>query len=196
MADTDAALRFIQLSDPHLFADAGGELRGVATLESFERVLATARDRHLPPDAILLTGDIAQDESRGAYRRAIQTLTGTGVRVLCIPGNHDDPVIMREEFSSPQFSVCGAHLFGNWLIVMASSFLADSAAGRITESDLSELHDQLSDYTNCHTLVAIHHHPISTGSRWLDTVGLENADEFFHVLGRHKQVRATDGKLR
>ena len=38
-------------------------------------------------------------------------------------------------------------------------------------------------------LIALHHHPVSMGSEWLDTVGLANAEEFFAVIDRHPTVR-------
>lgn len=190
MSESNATLRIIQFSDPHLYAEADGELRGVVTLDSFQRVIATARDRHWPPDAILLTGDIAQDESAGAYRRAIQVLTGTGVRVLCLPGNHDDPELMEQEFSSPQFSVGGAHVIGNWQVVMLSSYVRNSAAGRVSDDDLVHLDRHLAARPDLYGLIAVHHHPVPSGSRWLDTVALENAEDLFAVIERHSHVRA------
>jgi Icc protein len=39
-------------------------------------------------------------------------------------------------------------------------------------------------------MVFVHHHPVAMASRWLDTVGMENADDFFRVLDAHPQVRA------
>jgi len=35
----------------------------------------------------------------------------------------------------------------------------------------------------------LHHHPIDSGSRWLDTVGLVNASAFLDITDRHLGVR-------
>ena len=43
---------------------------------------------------------------------------------------------------------------------------------------------------NRHCMVCLHHHPVAMDSRWLDRVGLENAEEFFQTLDRHRNVRA------
>jgi Icc protein len=41
-----------------------------------------------------------------------------------------------------------------------------------------------------HVLITVHHHPVAMDSRWLDEVGLANADEFFNILDRFNNVRA------
>ena len=42
-----SAIRVIQFTDPHLFGDAAGTLRGVNTLETLERTLADVMPRWL-----------------------------------------------------------------------------------------------------------------------------------------------------
>jgi Icc protein len=39
-------------------------------------------------------------------------------------------------------------------------------------------------------MVCLHHHPIAMGSRWLDSIGLANADEFWRIIDAHPHVRA------
>jgi Icc protein len=39
------------------------------------------------------------------------------------------------------------------------------------------------------TLIGVHHPPVRVGSRWLDRLGLQNADELFGAIDRHDQVR-------
>jgi len=39
-------------------------------------------------------------------------------------------------------------------------------------------------------MVCLHHHPVAMQSRWLDSVGLANANEFWSVIDSHPQVRA------
>jgi 3',5'-cyclic-AMP phosphodiesterase len=39
-------------------------------------------------------------------------------------------------------------------------------------------------------MICVHHHPVSMGSRWLDAVGIDNAEALFEVLDAHAQVRA------
>ena len=48
----------------------------------------------------------------------------------------------------------------------------------------------MTENAGSHGLVCLHHHPVRMRSSWLDKVGLENADQFFEILDRHKNVRA------
>ena len=39
-------------------------------------------------------------------------------------------------------------------------------------------------------MVCLHHHPIAMGSRWLDSVGLADAQDFWKIIDAHSNVRA------
>src|SRR5690606_20318060 len=41
----------------------------------------------------------------------------------------------------------------------------------------------------CALPICFHHHPLSMGSRWIDTIGLHNADELLAIVRRHNNVR-------
>src|ERR1700689_338979 len=97
----NAAVRLLQISDPHLFASEHGTLRGVPTLASMQRVLAHAGGRRLNIDALVCSGDIVNDEPDG-YAHFARVLTEFGKPVYCIPGNHDDPAGLRRELSGPR----------------------------------------------------------------------------------------------
>ena len=75
------AVRLLQISDPHLFADPDGELRGVETLASMQRVLAAVRARALAVDAVLCTRRHRQRRARGlcALRARARRLRQAGL---------------------------------------------------------------------------------------------------------------------
>jgi Predicted phosphohydrolases len=184
-----SVVRLVQFTDPHLFGGEDETLRGVRTLPALERTLAHARARDWPPDAVLLTGDLVQDDP-GGYAH-IGRLFGTlGVPVLCLPGNHDEPRAMRRALSGAPFVLGGHFDLGPWRIVLLDSCVPGSAGGRLGEDQLELLDRALSGAPERHGLVCLHHHPVSMSSRWLDEVGLENADDFFAVIDRHRNVRA------
>ena len=58
------------------------------------------------PDAILVTGDIAEDQTSGAYQMLRDILEPAGCPVYCLPGNHDDPALMQEMLDDDQFHYC------------------------------------------------------------------------------------------
>ena len=58
-----SGLRLIQFTDPHLYGSETETLRGIATLPALEAALADAqRSSAWPPDVVLVTGDLVQDD--------------------------------------------------------------------------------------------------------------------------------------
>ncbi len=183
-----APTRIVQFTDLHLYGAADGRLRGIATLPALEAALATARAREAPWEALLLTGDLVQDDPAG-YQHVRRLFGQSKVPVYCIPGNHDEQVPMRAELANAPFQICGTARHGEWLLVMLDSYQHGMAAGRLAAGELARLDAALSEHADRHALVCLHHHPVAAGSRWLDTVGLENRDALFEVLDRHQNVR-------
>jgi Icc protein len=181
-------VRLLQLSDPHLFASPQGTLRGVRTLASLQEVLVHASARPSQFDAVLCCGDIVNDEPEG-YAHFARLLSGLGKPVYCVPGNHDEPLRMRAALSRPPFVVGGHVDLGAWRLVLVDSCVSGQAGGRISQSELAALDAALGG-SDRYAMICVHHHPVSMASRWLDAVGIENADEFFQVLDAHPRVRA------
>ncbi|HLN49323.1 MAG TPA: hypothetical protein VK251_07410 [Steroidobacteraceae bacterium] len=44
--------------------------------------------------------------------------------------------------------------------------------------------------TSAPAMVCLHHHPIGMNSRWLDGIGLADADEFWRIVDSHRHIRA------
>ncbi|MGA7540952.1 MAG: 3',5'-cyclic-AMP phosphodiesterase [Steroidobacteraceae bacterium] len=183
-----SVVRLTHLTDPHLYGGEGELLRGIQTLPSLEATLAHAQLRDWPPDAVLVTGDLVQDDPAG-YAHFRRVFAALGPPVLCLPGNHDEPEAMRRELDCAPFTVGGAVDFGLWRIVLLDSTIPGSAAGRLSAESLATLQSALAGAPQRHALVCLHHHPVPMASRWLDRVGLQNADEFFNVIDRHRNVR-------
>lgn len=183
----EPTLQLVQFTDPHLFADTCGEMRGVNTYQSLQQVIVAARARHWTPDALLVTGDIAQDESRKGYRVFRDMLSPLGLPVLCLPGNHDNPRFMREELDGDFIFMRNVH-FEHWNIAQLSTYVHGTAAGELGAGQLEELDDFLAA-NNHHALVCLHHQPVAVGSKWLDGVGLRNPESLFEVLDAHPHVR-------
>lgn len=181
-------MKILQITDPHLFGSASGALRGVVTDTSLRRVLDEACS-HLPDAAAtLVTGDLVQDDPSG-YLRFCSIFGSSPRPVLCIPGNHDEPAIMRRALARPPFQVGGTFCAGGWQLILLDSCDPGHVGGRLTPGELERL-DRALAAAPAHAMVCLHHHPIAMHSRWMDTIGLANADEFWRVLERHRHVRA------
>jgi Icc protein len=188
---TARPIRLLQLTDPHLFEDESRELYGVNTAATFRATLARGlAESPGPLDAILVTGDIAEDSHRATYERFRSIMAGFGIPVLCIPGNHEDREKLRSILDSPPLQFCGSMRFPGWRIVMLDSHTPGDDAGRLDDGELERLDRELAAATDEHVLVCLHHQPIPMGSPWLDAVGLHNGAAFDSVLAGHGNVRA------
>lgn len=184
------AVRLLQLTDCHLKASPEGLVKGWPTRRSLDVAVEAALARFDGlPDAILATGDISQDGSAESYDHFRDRLAGLGVPVLCIPGNHDDPGTMAAACSGPPFSFCGDAAFGDWRIVLLSTWDGDRGGGRLGTRELERLGATLAAAREGHALVVLHHHPLPVGSRWLDGVALDDAARFLEVVDAADRVR-------
>lgn len=183
----ETALRLLHITDTHLHADAAARLRGVDTYRTLARVLDAARDR--PADAVLATGDLSQDETPGSYAHFRALVGGLGLPVWCLPGNHDAPLPMRAGLGAPPFCVGGVQRGGNWSVVLLDSYCAGDHGGRLASAHLEWLEAVLREEPSPHVLLAIHHHPLALGSRWLDELGLRNAAQLLAIVERTPRVR-------
>ena len=181
--------RLLQFTDLHWFADPATEYRGCDTRRSFGRVLDAARPR-LPADALLLSGDLVDDGSPAGYAALADLLAPLGVPALCIPGNHDAPTALAALSGRAHMRVGGQHRLGAWLICLLNSFITDDARGRIDAAQLATLDRALAREPARPALIALHHHPMPVGSRWLDGVALQDPGALWGVLERHANVRA------
>jgi Icc protein len=184
-----SSVRLLNFTDPHLYGDAHERLRGVETLPALERAVAHARRNHWTMDAFLVTGDLVQDDP-GGYTHFRRVFGELGKPVYCIPGNHDELDAMREALKDEPFRIHAHFDLNGWRVVLLDSCVPGAAGGRLSEQSLAALDAALAGARGRHALIALHHHPVRMSSRWLDQVGLENADEFFRVLERHDNVRA------
>jgi Icc protein len=179
----------LHLTDPHLFADEAGELRGVTTSPSLKSVLAHYRAGDWLADLVVATGDIVQDDSVAAYEKFRSMLSGLDLPVYSVPGNHDVRERMRKVLAEPPFHYCETLETGGWMIAGLDSCVSGQVGGAVSAAELDRLDAEIESRAAGHVLVCLHHPPVAVGSRWLDLVGMEDGDE---VLGR----LAASGRVR
>lgn len=184
-----SSTRVLHITDPHLFADRAASLRGAVTFATLERVLAHYAATGWRADAVALTGDLTQDESEGAVANVKALLAPLSLPILVVPGNHDVRTIMKQALSDPPFRYCGSLSFGNWLIVGIDSCVDSAAHGEVEHAELARLEHTVTASKADHVLVCVHHPPLEVGSRWLDSVGMRNREEFLAAIGRLDSVR-------
>ncbi len=187
---SDSRFRILHLTDPHLFASADGELRGVVTWESLSQVLRHHLHSGWPAELTIATGDIVQDDSAAAYDRFRHALLTLGMPVLCVPGNHDVDVLMKSVCTDPPFEYCSIGRHGEWLLAGIDTRLPGRPGGEVDAAEFERLHEAINESDAPHVLVYLHHPPVLLGSEWLDEVGLMNGPEAMRQFARSGRVRA------
>jgi len=186
-----APIRVLHFTDPHLFADPSEALRGTVTHSSLRDVVTHITAAGWPADFIAMTGDVIQDRSREAYQRFRDLVEPLELPTICVPGNHDVRELMRDALSTPPFQYCDSTQRGNWLIIGIDSCVHDNAAGHVADEELRRIDQLVGATTAEHVLVCLHHPPLPMGSKWLDTVGIDNAAEFIASIAKSGKVRGT-----
>ncbi|VEB40764.1 3',5'-cyclic adenosine monophosphate phosphodiesterase CpdA [Chromobacterium violaceum] len=132
-------MRIAQLTDLHLFADRQGRLLGRDTHAALDRVLAALRTAE-GVEAVLLTGDVSQDESEASYHLAAEALAALGVPVHWIAGNHDDRAAMARVFAGYTFlRPLETLALGGWTFIGVDSCVAGQDGGRLSDAGLDRL---------------------------------------------------------
>jgi 3',5'-cyclic-AMP phosphodiesterase len=181
----------VQLSDPHVGATWAGDRDPVAGLRAAVESVRRLSDA---PDAVLMSGDLAEHGADGEYEIVRELLSQLGAPVYVLPGNHDDRDTLRRQFDVPgqtggpvQYAVD----LGPLRLVILDSTRPGEDWGELDAVRLRWLDDELAAAPDQVTVVALHHPPVSTGNVGWDEIGLRAADRraLGDVLQRHPQVR-------
>jgi Icc protein len=163
-----------QLSDTHLLRDRKASRWGHNPAENLASVMNA-----LPSvDAIVVTGDIADDGSVEAYRLA-ETLTAEkSARRYYLAGNHDDRDVMRAVFGELD-DVRVVELSARWSLVLLNSHWIGHEAGYVTDGVLDRLASDL-DRVETDVVLCLHHPPLSPCPQ--PDCGLRDSDRLLEVL--------------
>ncbi len=185
-------MRLIHLTDCHLFADPSARMKSVDTADTLLQVIDLAGENEPSADAFILTGDLSQDETKGAYKRLSDAFIGVSVPVYALKGNHDDEEQMGLGFMEGAGSIrMPPHVeHGPGPLVVLDSTVPGEVGGRLSELELTRLSGILGARPDLHTLVCLHHQPLPVGSKWIDSIGLVGGDDLFDVLENHANGRA------
>ena len=180
-------IRIIQITDTHLFEATSGNLMGVRTRDTLSAVLELINQQYGDFECLLVTGDLTQDGSASSYEFLKTSLSALNKPFYWLCGNHDSPDVMAD--IAPEALVKRVCV-GNWQVLMLNSQVLGSVHGHLSQSELDMLKSHLEQSPDLHTLVALHHHPETINSRWMDKIGLDNASELKEIIKPYQQVKA------
>lgn len=185
----------IHVSDPHFLA-GGARLGGRYDVETtFARTLEAIRAVHPHPDAILVTGDLADLGEPDAYRRlraAVEPVADElGTVVVWVAGNHDERPALRAELlggEPTQEPVTGVWDLDGLRLIALDTSVPGWHHGDLDEAQLAWLSEVLEEPAPHGTLLAMHHPPLPSHLPLFDILELRHQDELAEVI-RGSDVR-------
>lgn len=175
-----------QISDTHVRADDDG-----AAARQLKKALNQAREYRA--DAILLTGDLVNDERADEYAVLAEVIADPPAPLFLMPGNHDSRALMRSTF--PTHTYLPRDGFLSFVldqfplrIVAVDQIVPGETHGLLTEAQAQWLDRSLAAGADKPTIVALHHPPFPTHDLLFDKIGLHDGGLFASVIARHPQV--------
>lgn len=184
------SLRLLQLSDCHLPERAGEPFRGRDADLSLAALVAELT-RQPAFDHLLLTGDLTHHAGVEAYRRLLSIIESLSGERHWLPGNHDDGAMLNAADPSGQLGRKQVELDIHWTLLQLDTTACPDGrgSGSLAEAELHWLAQALDALKERHVLLALHHNPVATGSRWQDAIRLGNPEALERILQQAPQVK-------
>lgn len=173
------------VSDPHL----DGTPRST---ERLDRVMTYLRGLSRPVDAVLVTGDIADNAAIAEYEEAARLLKAP-FPVLVGPGNHDRRAPFRKGLLGVEPSdepINSVHRIGDVAVLMLDSSIPGEDEGLLEPQTVEWADRTLADLGDTPAFLAFHHPPVVMHHPLPDTYLLQRADNLARLLDAHPNVVA------
>lgn len=184
-------LKFVVLSDLHLAAP-GHPVNGLDPGVRLAEAIETINRDHSDAAFVLLAGDLADRGEVTAYRHLQDLLEPLAPPVHLTLGNHDDRAAFLSVFGpdrdDPAGRVSDVIDAGGHRIILLDTTEPGLVGGRLCQGRLDWLQQRLDEADNRPVIIVQHHH-VNPLFLPVDSINLENADAYLHVLHRHPEVR-------
>jgi 3',5'-cyclic-AMP phosphodiesterase len=185
----------LHISDTHLVSD--GSLYGaVAADDLLDELLEQLKPSGLRPNAIIFTGDLADQGEPGAYRKLRAVVepfaAQLGAELIWVMGNHDNRAELRRLLLDEAPSMAPldrVQMIDGLRIITLDTSVPGHHYGEISDSQLAWLADELATQAPDGTILALHHPPIPSVLDLAVTVELRDQAPLGRVL-KGTDVRA------
>lgn len=180
----------VHISDTHLLS--GSENLYGSTTNSdnnLVELLSELESSGCKPEALIFTGDIADQGETDAYKKIVAMVNPVaermGAEVIWVMGNHDN----RENFrvnllnEEPSYATVDEVYHINGLrIISLDSTVHGHHYGEVTDEQLAWLKNELAVPAPHGTILAMHHPPIPSVLKLASVVELQDQDKLAEVL--------------
>ncbi|HYH17632.1 MAG TPA: phosphodiesterase [Azospirillum sp.] len=182
-----------QITDLHVTARGTRVFGTVDTNAHLTAAVAHLNALDPRPDLVLATGDLVNGPKPGEYEMLMELLAPLEMPLRVIPGNHDDRESLRALF--PALPRAGEFLHhtveeGAVRVILLDTQVPGAVHGELCAERLDWLAARLAEAPERPTLIAMHHHPFTSGMAGLDRIGCRGADGLAELLAGHGNVLA------
>ncbi|OZD04942.1 metallophosphatase [Rhodococcus sp. 06-235-1A] len=187
----DGHFTLVQLTDTHLRAEGESVHGSVDTFANLTSVLDLLVASGQRVDALVFSGDLADDGDPAAYRRlrdAVEPVAESlGAATMYAMGNHDDRAAFGRELladggSDSDRTFDSVRLVSGVRIVVLDSSTPGRHDGRIETPQLRWLAEVLATPSPRGTILVLHHPPISSPVTTVDYLRLQNPDDLERAI--------------
>ena len=184
-----------QLSDPHIGATPRHMPHGMLPADTLQRAVAQLLASTVPPDAVLVSGDLVERGLPAEYAELRAVLARLPMPAYLMVGNHDDRDALRAAFPDHAYLQAGGAFVqyafdaSDWRVVVLDSLDPGVSSGRVCEHRLQWLEEELGGDDRRDVALFVHHQPFATGIPHVDASRLLDAEALEHVIRRHERVR-------
>ncbi|MBV9578516.1 MAG: metallophosphoesterase [Chloroflexi bacterium] len=179
----------VHLSDTHILPTDADRLQGVDTLQNVRDILHVVEHSGIQPDALVVSGDLANNGDIESYRRLRTELDATvarlGSQLIVAIGNHDARPAFREAMLDALPSeepIDYVRWLGGLRVVVLDSTVPRAAYGELRPEQLHWLADQIEAPAEEGTLVVLHHPPVPDATPLAGLLTLHAANDLESVL--------------
>ncbi|WP_157602694.1 metallophosphoesterase [Rathayibacter sp. Leaf296] len=178
---SERPLRLLHLSDTHLLADPAGRYNRILDTRAGLEQLLAAHDAVGGIDAVVVSGDLADDGAPESYSALRSTLAAwcaeRGAELVLALGNHDD----REGFGSSGPRNTATTVRGVRILTVDSSVPGGASWGLLTEPTLAWLRERIAEDPAAPIVIVLHHPPIKAVAPLHTVMGLVNAHDLWEA---------------
>lgn len=184
----------LQLTDTHILAPGELLYGAIDTARHLKETITAITQMRPEPDAVIITGDLVDHGDMTGYRHFIELIKPLEMPVFVIPGNHDDPQVMRAAFAGTPYFPESDETFQFAVEDLPFRLLALNSCAYGTElpeydeARLSWLRNQL-EISNKPAVIALHHPPMTTGIELIDMGGSEWFQGIRSLLTEYDQAK-------
>ena len=185
-------MKIIQITDTHLSGVDRGNVYGLNPAYRLKRAIKSINQFHADAAFIVITGDLADVASKGAYEILSKIIKKSKVPVYPILGNHD----MREPFNSafPEYGDGGFVQYvkevDGKVFLFLDTLVEGKRYGALCEKRLKWLKKALVKHRKQPLYIFMHHHPVDSGLYEMDTeADFRSKEAFWELLDKRKNIR-------